>query len=180
MKKAAMVTIIAICISGFCLSQSVQTHPGKILLKGTGITTGVMGDTFSGEGSVVADEKQYYVAAETVLLGMPEEMEGGAIHAKSSHRFTFYEEGVEIGVLVTEDRSMLIPTADNMLKQLVADMTVVESTGSFEGVRGRMAAQGTMMLEMVLDDDGNPMLDPLGQPLLQGTTAYELHGTLTR
>jgi len=179
MKKAAMVTVVAICISGFCLSQSVQTHPGKILLKGTGITAGVMGDGFSGEGSIVADAKQHYVAAETVLLGIPEQTDSGVIHAKSSHRFTFYEEGLEIGVLVTEDRSTLIPTADNMLKQLVADMTVVESTGCFEGVRGRMAAHGTMMLEMVLDDDGNPMLDPLGQPLLPGTTAYELHGTLT-
>jgi hypothetical protein len=42
-----------------------------------------------------------------------------------------------------------------------------------------MAAHGTMMLETVLDEDGTPMLDPLGQPLLKGTTAFEFHGTLT-
>jgi len=179
MKKVMMIMVLATCVGSLCSTHGISAEPARSPVKGSGVTVGIMGMPFSGEGVLIVREKEYVVTIQTQLLGMPEQKGDGTTHAKSSHTFTLYDNDIEIGSFITEDQAVLISTADPMVKKVNSNLIIKEETGLWEGVTGRVQAHGTMTLEPVLDAEGNTILDPYGNPLLTGTTDFVFKGTLS-
>jgi hypothetical protein len=109
----------------------------------------------SGEGTLNIRHTELAVKIKVQLLGPPAEGDDGTLHADVMHVFTFAN-----GEITTNDKAVMDPTEGGFV--LNERMAIVEGTGDFAGVSGKLTVHGLVMFTT------ETMAD----------VSYELHGTI--
>ena len=109
----------------------------------------------SGEGTFTIRGTELTAGIEVQLMGVTKESDDGTTLADVMHTFTF-----DNGSITTNDKAVMDPIEGGFV--LNERMTIVEGTGDFAGVSGKLTVHGLIMFTTA------PMAD----------VSYELHGTI--
>ena len=107
---------------------------------GSGATAAINDYQFQGTATLNINGQEKSADLLVTVLAEPEVDATGVHHVVATHTFTF----ADGSSITTSDEEIAEPTATPGLYALTANMQVVSGTDIYEGVRGQLAANGTM------------------------------------
>jgi N-acetylneuraminic acid mutarotase len=106
---------------------------------GTGATTATNASQFAGTATLTIHGQKKSADLLVTLLEPPVVDANGVQHVKATHEFTF----ADGSGFITSDQETVTPTTTPGLSTLIAIMDISSGTGMYEGVTGRLMANGT-------------------------------------
>jgi N-acetylneuraminic acid mutarotase len=107
---------------------------------GTGATTATSAYRFTGTATLTIHGQEKSADLLVTLLEPPVVDANGVQYVKATHEFTF----ADGSSFITSDQEIVTPTETPGLSTLIAIMDISSGTGMYEGVTGRLMANGTL------------------------------------
>jgi polyisoprenoid-binding protein YceI len=147
---------------------------------GVGATAAINEYQFAGTATLTIHGQEKPADLVVTLLEPPVVDANGVQHVKATHEFTF----ADGSSFITSDQEIAIPTETEGLYNLTAIMDITSGTGMYEGVTGRLQANGTIdfaaqppaaQFEVV----GAILEDTTGEGATSAINDYQFAGTAT-
>jgi hypothetical protein len=119
---------------------TVEAYDPIASVWGSGSTSAINEYQFAGTATLTIRGREESADLLVTLLEPPVVDADGVQHVKAMHVFTF-DDGSS---LTTSDQEIVTPTATPGLSTLIAIMDISTGTGMYEGVTGRLMANGTI------------------------------------
>ena len=105
---------------------------------GTGATTAINDFQFAGAATMTIHGQEKTADVLVTVLEPPVVDANGVQHVKATHEFTF----ADGSSFITSDLEIATPTETEGLYTIIATMDITSGTGMYEGVAGRLQANG--------------------------------------
>ncbi len=147
---------------------------------GTGATTAINANQFAGAATLTIHGQKKEADLLVTLLEPPVVDANGVQYVKASHEFTF----ADGSSFTTSDQEIAAPTQTQGLYTLTAIMDIASGTGIYEGVTGRLIANGTIsfggrLAKAQFEIAGAVCEDTTGTGATAAINDYQFAGTAT-
>ena len=153
--------------------------------RGAGATTAINDFQFAGTATLTIHGQEKPADLLVTVLEPPVIDANGVQHVKATHEFTF----ADGSSLIPSDQEIATPTETEGLYTIIAMMDITSGTGIYEGVTGRLMANGTIdfaalppaaqfeVVGAILEDTrGSGSTAAISDIQFEGTATLTIHG----
>jgi hypothetical protein len=140
LKSNKMRFALSVLMISFVVVSPKYAQAGDDNTTGVGATAAINDFQFAGMATLTIHGQEKPADLVVTLLEPPVVDANGVQHVKATHEFTF----ADGSSFMTSDQEIATPTETEGLYSLTAIMNITSGTGIYEGVTGRLEANGTI------------------------------------
>ena len=172
--------VLSVLMIGFVVGSPELAIAGLDNTTGVGATSAINDYQFTGTVTLTINGQEKSADLLVTILEPPVVDVNGVQYVSATHEFTF----ADSSSFITSDREIATPTETEGLYAITATMDITSGTGMYEGVTGRLEANGTIDFAALppaaqFEIAGAVVEDTTGAGATSAINDYQFAGTVT-
>jgi hypothetical protein len=184
-RKLNMTLVLFVLTSGLVVGGAESAEVSVDNTTGSGRSAAISDFQFAGTATLKINGQEKPADMLVTIMEPPVVYANGVQYVKSTHEFTF----ADGSSFITSDQEIVKPTETEGLYNIIAIMDITSGTGIYEGVSGRLIADGTIDFtaqppaaqfeifgEVIEDTTGSGATAAINDHQFAGTATLTIHG----